>query len=68
LNRQASLPELETVYALALFCVLKGSDIKPVKKALKSHLNKPFKQAYKEVSLYLNETTNPNHALLLTTH
>lgn len=64
LNRQAALAELETVYALALFCVLKESDIKPVKKALKSHLYKSFKQAYKEISVYLKETTNPDHALL----
>jgi len=64
LNRQAALPELETVYALALFCVIKGVDIKPVKKELKSHLYKPFKQAHKEISLYLQQTTNPNHTLL----
>ncbi len=64
LNRQAALPELETVYALALFCVIKGSDIKPVKKALKSHLHKPFRQAHKEISLYLQQTDNPAHALL----
>ncbi|MCW8834341.1 MAG: hypothetical protein OQK09_02860 [Colwellia sp.] len=59
LNRQAALPELETVYALALFCVIKEADIKPVKKALKSHLYKPFRQAHKEISLSLQQTTNP---------
>ncbi len=59
LNRQAALPELETVYALALFCVLKKLDSKPIKKALKSHLYKPFRQAHKEISLYLQQTTNP---------
>lgn len=64
LNRQAALPELETVYALALFCVIKGSDIKPIKKALKSHLYKPFRQAHKEISHYLQRTDNPEHALL----
>lgn len=64
LNRQAALPELETVYALALFSVIKGADIKKVKKELKSHLYKPFRQAHKEISLYLTQTTNPNHALL----
>jgi hypothetical protein len=64
LNRQAALPELETVYALALFSVIKGSDISGVKKELKSHLYKPFRQAHKEISLYLTQTTNPNHALL----
>jgi hypothetical protein len=66
LNRQAALPELETVYALALFCVIKGVDIKSVKKELKSHLYKPFRQAHKEITLYLQQTTNPDHALLTT--
>ena len=65
LNRQAALPELETVYALALFCVIKGIDIKPVKKELKSHLYKPFRQAHKEISLYLQQTTNPEHTKLI---
>jgi hypothetical protein len=64
LNRQGALPELETVYALALFCVIKGADIKPIKKELKSHLYKPFRQAHKEITLYLRQTTNPTHALL----
>lgn len=68
LNRQAALPELETVYALALFCVIKEVDIKPVKKALKSHLIKPFRQAHKEISLYLQQSTNPDHARLITAH
>jgi hypothetical protein len=66
LNRQAALPELETVYALALFSVIKGCDIKPIKKALKSHLYKSFRQAHKEISQYLKETTNPEHSLLST--
>jgi len=64
LNRQAALPELETVYALALFCVLKGVAVKDVKKELKSHLYKPFRQAYKEIISYLQQPTNPEHALL----
>jgi len=65
LNRQAALPELETVYALALFCVIKGIEIKRVKKELKSHLYKPFRQAYKEITLYLQQTTNPAHTQLI---
>lgn len=65
LNRQAALPELETVYALALFCVIKNSDIKTVKKALKSHLFKAFKQAHKEISLYLQQTTRPEYRQLM---
>ena len=65
LNRQAALPELETVYALALFCVIKGIEIKAIKKELKSHLYKPFRQAHKEITLYLQQTTNPAHTLLI---
>lgn len=65
LNRQAALPELETVYALALFCVLKNSDIKPIKKALKSHLYKAFKQAHKEVSVYLERTSRSEYRQLI---
>ena len=68
LNRQAALPELETVYALALFSVIKGCDIKQVKKALKSHLYKPFRQAHKEISLYLQQTTNSEHTQLKPTN
>ena len=65
LNRQAALPELETVYALALFCVMKGIEIKQVKKELKSHLYKPFRQAHKEIIVYLQQKTNVNHAQLI---
>ena len=64
LNRQAALPELETVYALALFSVIKGCDHKSIKKELKSHLYRPFRQAHKEITLYLQQTTNPEHTLL----
>ena len=64
LNRQPALPELETVYALALFCVMKGIEVKKVKPALKSHLYKPFRQAHKEISSYLQQSTNPMHSLL----
>jgi hypothetical protein len=65
LNREAALPELETVYALALFCVIKGIDIKPVKKELKKHLYKPFRNAHKEITLHLQQTTNPSHKKLI---
>jgi len=64
LNRQAALPELETVYALALFCVIKRVDIKPIKKVLKSHLYKLFRQAHKEITVYLQQTTHPDHTKL----
>ena len=65
LNRQAALPELETVYALALFSVIKGVDIKQVKKSLKSHLYKPFRQAHKEVIQYLHQTDIVEHKQLI---
>ena len=64
LNRQPALPELETVYALALFCVVKKVDIKPIKKELKSHLYKAFRQAHKEITLHLQQSTEPKHKLL----
>ncbi|PHR84568.1 MAG: hypothetical protein COA59_06355 [Colwellia sp.] len=64
LNRQPALPELETVYALALFSVIKGVDIKLIKKELKPHLYKAFRQAHKEIIQYLAQTTNPEHAQL----
>ncbi len=68
LNRQPALPELETVYALALFCVLKGIEIKVIKKELKSHLYKPFRQACKDISEYLQQTKNPAHTKLIATN
>ncbi|MDO6506227.1 hypothetical protein Q4506_03425 [Colwellia sp. 4_MG-2023] len=68
LNRQSALPELETVYALALFCVIKGIEVKQVKKELKSHLYKHFRQAHKEISLYLQQTDNAEHKQLLLAH
>jgi len=64
LNRQAALPELETVYVLALFSVIKGGDMKKVKRELKSHLYKPFRQAHKEITQYLQNTANLEHVLL----
>jgi hypothetical protein len=64
LNRQAALPELETTYVLALFCVLKGVTFSSVKKTLKKHLHKPFRQAHKEINLYLQEPSTPQHNIL----
>lgn len=65
LNRKSALPELETVYALAMFCVIKGVDIKQIKKELKSHLFKSFSKAYKEITLYLEKQESPEHSLML---
>jgi len=59
LNRQASLTEPETLYALALFCVLKKESMKNVKYHLKSHLKKDFVNAYKSIEQSLSSTTQP---------
>jgi len=59
LNRQAALTEPETLYALALFCVLKKEPIKNVKGHLKSHLRKDFVNAYKSIEQSLSTSTQP---------
>lgn len=59
LNRQAALTEPETLYALALFCVLKTEPIKNVKAHLKSHLRKDFTNAYKMIERSISTTTQP---------
>lgn len=59
-NRQAALSEQDTVYALALFCLLKSKKTKDVKPHLKSHLRKPFKKAYQDICLFQD---NAKHAL-----
>jgi hypothetical protein len=59
LNRQAALTEPETLYALALFCVLKRQPIKSVKGHLKSHLRKDFTSAYKNIEQSLSSSTQP---------
>lgn len=48
-NRQASLSESESVYALALFCHLKKEPAKTVFKYLKPHLKNSFKLASKQI-------------------
>ncbi|MFT5758338.1 MAG: hypothetical protein ACI9LM_003077 [Alteromonadaceae bacterium] len=62
-NRQASLPEQETVYALAVFCVLKSIPVKTVQSHLKAHLKSSFKKAVKEVEKYVQKSEHP--ALLI---
>ena len=59
LNRQAALTEPETLYALALFCVLKKEQVKVVKTHLKAHLKKDFTHAYKSIEQSLSATTQP---------
>jgi hypothetical protein len=62
-NRQASLPEQETVYALSVFCVLKSIPAKRVLPHLKKHLKRNFKKAVKEVEKHLQKSEQP--ALLI---
>ena len=59
LNRQAALTEPETLYALALFCVLKKEPMKNVKGHLKSHLRKDFVNAYKGIEKSISSSTQP---------
>ena len=59
LNRQAALTEPETLYALALFCVLKKQPMKSIKGHLKSHLRKDFASAYKSIEQSLSSSTQP---------
>ena len=59
LNRQAALTEPETLYALALFCVLKKEPMKSVKGHLKGHLRKDFTHAYKAIEQSLSSSTQP---------
>lgn len=49
-NRQASISENDTVYVLALFCLLKYQNPKNVKRHLKGHLRKIFSHAYNELA------------------
>lgn len=58
-NRQAALPEKESVYILALFSVLKKIPIKSVRAHLKSHMRKTFTMAYKELNSSLKTATQP---------
>ena len=64
LNRHAALPELETTYALALFCVIKGINLSSFKKTLKKHLQKPFSQAHREISQTLQQPSSSQHQKL----
>ena len=48
-NRQSTLTEVETVYSLAMFCVLKNIDKSNVLPHLKGHLKSTFKQSYKQI-------------------
>jgi len=54
-NRQASLTEHEVIFALALFCQLKGIETKQAISHLKPHLKKAYRQAQKQLQGYSTE-------------
>ena len=58
-NRQSALPENETVYALALFCLLKSIHPKTVKPQLKSHLRKQFSRSYNALNILVKNSADP---------
>jgi hypothetical protein len=58
-NREASLSENDTVYALALFCLLKDKKPQKVKQHLKGHLRKTFSHAYHEINSMRMKNTSP---------
>lgn len=64
-NRQASISENDTVYILALFCLLKSQKPKSVKRHLKGHLQKTFTHAYNELVL-LNKKSEMPLSLMIT--
>ncbi len=53
-NRQAALPENDSVYCLALFSVLKSIPAKQVTPHLKKHLRSSFKTMVKEITQTLS--------------
>ncbi|RHW77136.1 hypothetical protein [Colwellia sp. RSH04] len=63
LNRQNALPEVETVYALALFCASKGIAVSKIKPHLKSHLFKTLKSAHKEITYNLKDKNTQEYQL-----
>ena len=58
-NRQAALPEQDTLYMLALFSILKSISVKSVTPHLKSHMKSTFKSAYKEVMQLMRHSPYP---------
>lgn len=65
LNRQAALPEGETVYALAVYIYLKKLKVKSIKPSLKPHLYKLLRRAYKDVESFLTTTNNDGYMRLV---
>ncbi|NRB42372.1 MAG: hypothetical protein HRU20_28535 [Pseudomonadales bacterium] len=62
-NRQATLSENHCIYALALFCQLKGIDNKLVLKQLKKHLRSVYKRSYRDISQRESQLEKINEAL-----
>ncbi|MEH6344651.1 MAG: hypothetical protein V7785_06165 [Bermanella sp.] len=54
-NRQPALTELDSVFALALFCQIKGINNKNATQHLKKHLRASYKQAVKQIEQRLEQ-------------
>ncbi len=54
-NRQPALTELDSIFALALFCRLKGIAYKDATRHLKKHLRSSYKQAVKQIQQRLDQ-------------
>ena len=63
-NRQATMSESEVVFAMALYCKLKGIPTSEATRHLKKHLKASFKQALKQI----NGQPEKLHALLAYRH
>lgn len=59
LNRQSALAEPETLYILALYCVIKDESAATVKSHLKGYLRRDFMKAYKSIKQSLTATAHP---------
>lgn len=57
-NRQPALTELDSVFALALFCRLKGIPYKQATGHLKKHLRSSYKKALKQIDQELEQVSD----------
>jgi len=57
-NREVALPEIEMIFCLAIFCLLKNISMNDVLPNLKTHLRKSFKRAHKELTAESKKSTN----------
>jgi hypothetical protein len=57
-NRQPALTEIDNVFALALFCRLKGLNYKSATRHLKKHLHSSYKLAVKQIDRRLDQVND----------